>query len=149
MTVHGVMTCVSPVRKGRKNGAVKYSTERLQMGVEPCVSSALMQNYVRAALLKSVEEKTAIAIKNCHVQKSHSSGGDELEIVIDSSTKVDDSPVDIDITTLPPIWFSTLDAILLTSLFSIYDTFCTLAIHDNRRLFLMISLSLSDVINGI
>lgn len=57
----------------------------------------------------------ANAIKNCHVQKSHTSGGDELEIVIDSSTKIDDSPVAIDITTLPPTRFSTLDAVLLTS----------------------------------
>jgi hypothetical protein len=70
---------------------------------------------LRAALLKSVEDKTAIAIKNCHVQKSISSGGDELEIVIDSSTKVDESPVEIDIATLPPTRFSTLDAVLLTS----------------------------------
>ena len=70
---------------------------------------------LHAALLKSVEEKTAIAIKNCHVQKSCTSGGDKLEIVIDSSTKTDDLPIAIDITILPPTRFSTLNAVLLTS----------------------------------
>ena len=67
---------------------------------------------VRAALLKSVEQKTA---ENCHIQKSRSSGADELEVVIDSSTKIDTSELEIDITTLPSTQFQALDAVLDTS----------------------------------
>ena len=60
MTVHGVMTCVSPVRKGRRNSAVKYFDGKVADG-----SGAMRVIYfnpkVRAALVKSVEEKTAVA----------------------------------------------------------------------------------------
>ena len=112
-TVHGVMTCVSPVRKGRKNSAVKYFDGKVADGTG-AMRVICFNAKLRAALLKSVEEKTAIAIKNCHVQKSRT-GGDDLEIVIDSSSKIDESPVTIDITTLPPTRFSTLDAVLLTT----------------------------------
>ena len=49
-------------------------------------------------------------------RKAALAGGDNLEIVIDSSSKIDESPVTIDITTIPPTRFSTLDAVLLTTI---------------------------------
>ena len=70
---------------------------------------------VSAVLLKSVDEKCPVAIKNCHIQKSRSSSHEELEVVIDSSTKINESTVEIDITSLPPTEYGTLDAVLLTS----------------------------------
>ena len=48
-------------------------------------------------------------------RKAALAGGDNLEIVINSSSKIDESPVTTDITTLPPTQFSTLDAVLLTT----------------------------------
>ena len=71
-TIHGVMMYVSPVRKGRKNSAVKYFDRKVADGTVAmriiCFNAKLCP-----ALLKSMEEKTAIAIKNCHVQKSRTS----------------------------------------------------------------------------
>ena len=98
-------------RAKRKNTAVKYFDGKVADG-SGAMRVICFNAKLRAALLKSIEEKTAIAIKNCHIQRSRTSCGDELEIVIDCPTKIDVSPIAIDITTSPPTRFSTLDAVL-------------------------------------
>ena len=107
-TLHGIMTSVSPVRKGRRNSAVKYFDGNVADGTR-AMRVICFNPKVRAALVKSVDEKSSIAInlKNCHVQKSRSRD-DELEVVIDSSTKIDASTVEIDISTLPPVQYSSV-----------------------------------------
>ena len=100
-TLHGIMTAVSPVRKGKSNSPVKYFDGKVTDGTG-AMWVICFNPKVHAVLLKSVDEKCPDATKNCNIQKSRSFSNEELEVVIDSSTKINESKVGIHITSLPP-----------------------------------------------
>ena len=100
VSVHGIVTELSPVKSGRKNERVKYFTGQLSDD-KKSMRMVCFDPKLRQELVKSFEKTTPVVIKDCQVKKGYANS---LEIVASSRrSKIEASDRDISKTVAAPV----------------------------------------------
>ena len=89
--VHGVLTSISPVKKGRKQN---YFEGKLSDGSSK-VRFVGFDSKQQKSMSELLTKKRAIEIKNCEFKSSRR--GDEMEILLKSDSKINASDKKIDV----------------------------------------------------
>ena len=89
VTIHSVVTKLSPVKCGKKNAKIKYFDGKLTDG-KKTMRMVSFQLQLRSQLQTSLDAATSVALSDCQVKE----GGfqEELDIVAASRSKFLSSP---------------------------------------------------------
>ena len=91
VTVHGVITELSPVKVSCKNSEVRYFRRKVSDGVKT-IRVVSFEPCLRSKLEKSRVEGSTVSIVNCQIKQALQVGSSEYEIVASKRSKVEASP---------------------------------------------------------
>ena len=88
--IHGIVTDLSPVKKGQKNEAVKYFLGELSDG-KKFVRVISFDTSLQSAFKEASDNAKPVALSNCHV-KPNRDNPQEMEIILNNHSKINTSP---------------------------------------------------------